>query len=528
MPRASYFLTKSTALVLLWLFLMRLFDIDPPMTVGHVKSYWISPYYMMFYIVYPTIGFLADVKFGKLKVALISAVFSLLISALRLVANILIDLDISIEVIGIIIYILSALNRSAIVCFEISIASLGIDQLINASSSTLTSFIWWHFGIQQLGFLVKYLVVCILQHTSVFALFVPEGVHIASVLAVVISCCVFLNLKTFMQLSIANPLKLIARVLNYARKTKYPQNRSALTYWLNDYPPRIDFGKTKYGGPFTEEEVENVKTFFRLIPVLLVTLLVYIPAEPLGRFHSTVNNTTQSIGECLISSSYFCHYVIAVIFVPTKLIIFSRFRYKMKCFSTLFRLIGFGILLSLSGKMIFPIFDYLARSSNETSGCLFSDSTQNITSTHTNIFLDYHLLLIPKALSGLGAALILPSSFELLVAQAPIEMRGMIVGLFFSVSGLYDQIGWLLILPFKAFPSLWPSCEFYFFLLNFAVMLASLVGVMLVGKWYKLRQRDDPFSPYSVAENFYDKDFDRRDKYMHYGALEQCDMIHDT
>ena len=57
------------------------------------------------------------------------------------------------------------------------------------------------------------------------------------------------------------------------------------------------------------------------------------------------------------------------------------------------------------------------------------------------------------------------------------------------------------------------------------MMVASLIGVILVGKWYKLRQRDDPFNPYSAVENFYDKDFDRRDKYMRYGALEQCDIV---
>ena len=354
---------------------------------------------MLFYIVYPTIGFLADFKFGNLKVALLSAVFTLLISVLRLVANILLRLDIGITIVPIILYILSALSLSAIVCFEMSVTSLGIFQLINASTSVLTSFIWWRFWIQQLSLLIKFVVFCTLRHTSVFALFVPEGIHITSVLAVVISCCVFLNLKTFMRPSTANSLKLIARVLNYTWKTKYPKNRSALTYWLDDYPPRIDFGKTKYGGPFTEEEVENVKTFFRLLPVLLVTLLVFIPAEPLGRFHSEANNTTQSIGECLISSSYFCHYAIAIFIVPTKLIVFNRFRYKMKCFSTLFRLIGFGILLSLFGKIILPVFDYLARSTtNETAKCLFSDSIHNITSTHTKYYflIDYRLLTIPK------------------------------------------------------------------------------------------------------------------------------------
>ena len=66
-----------------------------------------------------------------------------------------------------------------------------------------------------------------------------------------------------------NPIKLIFQVLNYARKNKCPRLRSALTYIDEEHPSRLDFGKHKFGGPFTEEEVEDVKTIFNLIPVLL-------------------------------------------------------------------------------------------------------------------------------------------------------------------------------------------------------------------------------------------------------------------
>ena len=69
---------------------------------------------------------------------------------------------------------------------------------------------------------------------------------------------------------ITNPIKHIAKILNYARKNKYPRNHSALTYWEQDIPSRLDLGKDKYGGPFSEEEVENVKIALRLIPVIFI------------------------------------------------------------------------------------------------------------------------------------------------------------------------------------------------------------------------------------------------------------------
>ena len=66
-----------------------------------------------------------------------------------------------------------------------------------------------------------------------------------------------------------NPFKNIYRVLKYSWKHKVPEHRSAFTYWEEDIPPRIDLGKDKYGGPFTTEEVENSKTFLRILPLLL-------------------------------------------------------------------------------------------------------------------------------------------------------------------------------------------------------------------------------------------------------------------
>ena len=62
-------------------------------------------------------------------------------------------------------------------------------------------------------------------------------------------------------------LKTIYRVLKFAAKHKAPLNRSALTYWEDDIPSRIDLGKSKYGGSFTTEQVEDVKTIIHLLVV---------------------------------------------------------------------------------------------------------------------------------------------------------------------------------------------------------------------------------------------------------------------
>ena len=43
------------------------------------------------------------------------------------------------------------------------------------------------------------------------------------------------------------------------------------SYYQNNYPSRIDFGKIQYGGPYTNEQVEDTKTILRLL-VLLASL----------------------------------------------------------------------------------------------------------------------------------------------------------------------------------------------------------------------------------------------------------------
>ena len=67
----------------------------------------------------------------------------------------------------------------------------------------------------------------------------------------------------------SNPYRLIYRVLKFAKEHKYPVGRSAFTYWENEIPSRINLGKRKYGGPFTTEEVEDVRTFLHLFKLLL-------------------------------------------------------------------------------------------------------------------------------------------------------------------------------------------------------------------------------------------------------------------
>ena len=70
-----------------------------------------------------------------------------------------------------------------------------------------------------------------------------------------------------------NPYKKVVQVLYLALTIKRPIYRSAFSFSGASPPSRLNLTKKVHGGTFTSEEVEDVKTFLRLLLVLLVMLI---------------------------------------------------------------------------------------------------------------------------------------------------------------------------------------------------------------------------------------------------------------
>ena len=94
---------------------------------------------------------------------------------------------------------------------------------------------------------------------------------IQSILIILGLCIIRKSKNVYINPVQSTPFKLIVNVIKFAWKHKYPVYRSAFTYWENDIPSRINLGKNKYGGPFTNEQVEDVKTLLQLL-LLIITL----------------------------------------------------------------------------------------------------------------------------------------------------------------------------------------------------------------------------------------------------------------
>ena len=224
-----------------------------------------------------------------------------------------------------------------------------------------------------------------------------------------------------------NPIKVIFQVLNYARKNKCPRLRSAFTYIDEEHPSRLDFGKCKFGGPFTEEEVEDVKTIFRLTPLLLLVFGVSFLCE-IGPRQIPITEYTSSI-KCVSSLRHFPSAITTFILI----LVYRFIVYPLvhKYVPSLLKMIGAGLILCLVSTVI---------NTAVTATVYFS---QNITMADT-IQVPLYWVPVVEFLNGIGVTMIMMHGIEFTMAQTPNKMRGIMMGLLIAMIG-WSTIGSTLI-----------------------------------------------------------------------------------
>ena len=502
---------KTAILSLVWLVLVQLmtpsvfFSVEEKDDVDYIISYVFRLVLCVtFYFSLPVAGLYADIKFGHFKTAMFNLVLASSVTCVFGVMSVVVD---KFQDSNLIIYIASPISILSHKAFIIVNLLLGSDQLITATSHQLSMYVWYFTWSQNLGFLLTALTSCLMQSDTRYDIY--------------IICCHFLCLqiiiisgltlrKYFIEyIPSRNPLKLIYNVLIFAKKNNYPVQRSALTYWEETHPSRIDLGKEKYGGPFLEEEVEDVKTLLRMLPLVAVITMISFPAQPIGRLATT----TLTFEQCLFDASYFLNYLVNLLLVPLYQFIKKYFQYHI----TILKTIAVGIFMSTISKIGFVTLDlyFSLQTENFNQTCAL-EGKLNVSNQNEYLHSTY-IMLAPNFIGAFGSLLILTGGLEFVFAQAPHSMKGLLIGVYFGISGLYESAGWILANTFKYHKKSWiPSCEFYIFTVNAIVMLTNLLLFLVISKKYKLRSRGDIFNPNIIAENFYENDFLRRQKHEDY------------
>ena len=256
-------------------------------------------------LLYPVAGWIADAKVGRYKVIRfslflmwLSSVFLLLIALLKYslvyspdmikdsVDHRYKNLRVWTLLLAALVYLL---NSVGIAGFHTNIIPFGLDQMEDGSTEQHSAFIHWYYWTRKLSFGV---LIWLIVHASsgycsrefkfgpnyqhkpeyyqlefFFRLeFVPLFFDCAFLSAAL--CIDFLFSRKYLNKDPKThyPIRRIWRISNFIRENKQlVGRRKAITFTYDTPPSRWDFAKRLYGGPFDEDDVEDVHTFWRIL-----------------------------------------------------------------------------------------------------------------------------------------------------------------------------------------------------------------------------------------------------------------------
>ncbi len=417
---------------------------------------------------YPLAGHLADTKFGRYKTVTISLwviVPGLVITAAGIVPILLgIDLKNSHSAVlsCVIVTVASGLLlvMTGIAGFKSNVIQFGLDQVHDSPVEDQSLFIHWYmwtiFGASGATKIIVPFVHSDFKSPS-FTVLALLGVLVPIItLNLVVSLCVshWKRRRFHIEPIRTNPYKLVYRVSAFAFLHKVPICRSAFTYCEDEIPSGLDLGKEKYGGPFTTEEVEDVKSFYGILKVLFSLGPMFF--MDIGRdsvqysmiLHSA-SDSSVSVGLDFFLKNDLVYPIIGCLAIPIHLVIIHPIiRSRV---SKILRRLGVGVLLTLILMLISLSLDTVVHVSNPNLSCVLSstnDTALNVTYSAKTDYIIKSALLFQQCLRAVSHMFLYIAMYEFLCSQSPHSMKGLLIGLSFAVRGVFETIAALLVLPY--------------------------------------------------------------------------------
>ena len=549
--------SKATILILVWNLCVAIgleyFSLPLLPALGNINNivricvYGVLAIFLLFY---PLAGYLADAHwgryktiFGSLRFLLLSVLIIIFLGILGTVISLAIALTIdynysyeslgSVKIVSIVVLCLAFglpilfgifLIVFSLVAFSANVIQYGIDQLeYNAHGENVVLYVYWYVWTCYMAQFIMKVVITIFGsgvsysiNSLIFLIVLPIMIGITFCIK---QCSIHWELvDTPPQTD--NPYKLIYQIINFAMN--YDNLMHLRSYNHSEARPnsRLDLAKERYGGPFTTNQVEEVKSFLRIFCILLtlgpvlmaeiaVRELLPMLAYHMDRYPSYANVLAASSNypydplKSLISSEALTPLIIVVV-LPLYIYLLRPCLYNY--IPGAIKRIGLG--------MVFMFLSALCTLLIDTSGHIRTHHARNATLHLTTCFLnadydyDYpyyddtvhvlvlhissYVLTIQCTLNAIGYMLFYISTFEFICAQSPQSMKGVLICGFFAIKGAFRLLGDLVLYaPFTGWNLSYsfPSCGFVYYCIN---ALLVLVGIVLFTVATKKCQRQTP------------------------------------
>ena len=505
--RVRWFSSKGAFLVLLWtslVFCTVSLLLDAVQDLVDISNEYSSP--LMWLYLFPLLvavvsvplsGWLADAKFGNYKVFRVGAILlfiSTVMNCLFLIIEEMIFRDNYVLKLIHLCLVLCLLAVSGCACF-VTALPLGLDQMPDASASSITSYVAWVVCIFLFGdFLKNFLSLvkkkCMEEHIqSSFSLILAL---LLAFCATVVLISIFLLSPKWLIIEPKSPqsLKNIYRVLKFAAKHKAPLSRSALTYWEENVPSRIDLAKSKYGGPFTTEQVEDVKTMLHLLVISLpfcfcvFSLCFRVDTTmELDELFSNLTDCNAGIKNFFVSSFSFYGILGGIAYE------FLVYPIVVNRLPSILKRIGTVILIMMLVNFL----------------CFVLILTWFLSHPSETIML-FIARTLHQSIGGITLQVLMCSALEFMCAQSPYNMRGLLLSFLLLLASLIYVIG-LEAGFFLVFRMCTQSWCFQLIPSSLKTVLCLIIFLLfcVAARWYKMRVRDEDYSPQRVVEEVYDR-----------------------
>ena len=481
------------------------------------------------FLLSPLGGFIADVKFGRLKVLLCGTFMMLLPVCLILVAAIcLISSNYSFNSTGNMIIAVIGISLTVYCTGEIlflsNIVQFGTDQLCDAPTRYSVYFICAYYWTDSFGQLLTAATnvpghdILFNKNRNIIVIDRLRGYLIGagSGLSIILTCIVIYLVykkksKWFIfEKCTYNPYTLAIKVVNYAITHKKPIRRSAFTFCDSERPSRLDFGKQRYGGPYTTENVEDVKVMLNMFKILITIGPVFtLEAAALFSFLKHISQTKRHEASNPVFKMFIRRGLILplckILCIPLWICIFKPL--LSKYYLNIFKRMGIALSFLTISFVVYFVYDILDYNNSGDLTYYYDTCFRNVSYVLNNNYIavpSMYVSILQQLIYGWSQMLLYISAYEFICCQSPQYMKGLLFGLFYATRAFYQSVAAIvLLIVIRKWNFTIMSCRSGYYLFNIIIGVMTLILYTVAAKRYKYRKRDDICHVYKYAEDYY-------------------------